>query len=146
MGETVGQAVKRLREAKGWSQRDLAAKALVSAPFIAMLETGVKGRASVAVLRRFERVLGAPYGALEALAHLPKEWWRAEPDRELGDPSQLRSGPFFATRHEADEEARRRGWRYVVRYQNRPGSFTRRAFPLRGAADAGDTPKEERET
>ncbi len=130
MAETLGQAVKRLREAKGWSQRDLAAKALVTGAYVAMLETGAKSRASVAVLRRIERALGTPYGALEALAHLPKEWWRAEPERDLGDPSQLRTGPFFATREEAEVEAQRRGWPFIVRYQDKPGAVVRHAYPV----------------
>ena len=65
--QALGETVKRCREAKGWSQRDLAAKALVTEAYVAMLETGAK-RASAVVLRRFERALGVHYGTLEALA------------------------------------------------------------------------------
>ncbi len=131
MAETLGQAVKRLREAKGWSQRDLAARALVTGAFVAMIETGAKRRASVPVLRRFERALGAPFGTLETLAHLPQEWWRPEADRELSDTSRLRTGPYFATRDEAEHEARRQGVHFVVRYQDKPGAFIRRAFSVK---------------
>ena len=131
MVETLGEAVKRLREAKGWSQRDLAAKALVTGAYVAMIETGGKGRASIAVLRRFERALGVRFGTLEALAHLPQEWWRAEAERDPSDPSQLRTSPYFATRNEAENEARRQGWFVVARYQDKPGAFIRRAFPVR---------------
>ena len=129
--DTLGDAVKRRREAKGWSQRDLAAKALVTGAYVAMIETGAKRRASVAVLRRFERALGVRFGTLEALAHLPQAWWRAEAARELTDALLLRTGPYFATRDEAETEARRQGWSVVARYQDKPGAFIRRAFPVR---------------
>ena len=65
--QSLGDTVKRFREAKGWSQRDLAAKALVTEAYVAMLETGAK-RASAVVLRRFERALGMHYGTLEDTA------------------------------------------------------------------------------
>lgn len=131
---TLGEAVKRHREAKGWSQRELAARALVTGAYVAMLETGAKRRASVTVLRRFERAFGTPVGTLEALAHLPREWWRAEDERELRDASGLRTGPFFTTRDEAEDEARRRECSFVARYQDKPGAFIRRAFPVRPLA------------
>jgi len=65
--QSLGETVERLRAARGWSRRDLAAKALVTEAYVAMLETGAK-RASAVVLRRFERALGVRYGALEAVA------------------------------------------------------------------------------
>ncbi|HXJ79261.1 MAG TPA: helix-turn-helix transcriptional regulator [Candidatus Methylomirabilis sp.] len=70
--ETLGEAVRRLREAKGWSQRDLAARALVTGDYVAVLEAGAPRRPSVVVLRRFERALGAPFGTLEGLARVPR--------------------------------------------------------------------------
>jgi transcriptional regulator with XRE-family HTH domain len=66
--QALGEPVKRLREAEGWTQRDLAAKAFFTEAHVAMLETGAK-RASAIVLRRFERALGVRYGALEALGN-----------------------------------------------------------------------------
>jgi transcriptional regulator with XRE-family HTH domain len=129
--ETLGEAVRRLREAKGWSQRDLAAKALVTGAYVAMIETGAKRRASVAVLRRFERALGTPFGTLAGLAHLPREWWRVEAERDLRDASQLRTGPYFATRDEAEQEARRQGLAFVVHYRDKPGEVIRRPLPVR---------------
>jgi len=134
MMEKLGETVKRLREAKSWSQRDLAAKALVTGAYVAMLETGTKRKPSIAVLRRLERALGAPYGALEALVHLPQAWWRAEEARDAADTSKLRAGPFFATREEAEDEARRRGYSFVARYQDKPGTPIRRALPVRPRA------------
>ena len=70
--ETLGEAVRRLREAKGWSQRDLAATALVTGDYVATLETGATRRPSVVVLRRFERALGTPFGTLEGLTRAPR--------------------------------------------------------------------------
>ena len=61
--QALGEAVKRLHEAQGWSQRDLAAKALLTEAYVTMLETGAK-RAPAAVFLRFERALGMHYGAL----------------------------------------------------------------------------------
>src|SRR5262245_8851948 len=129
--ETLADTVRRLREAKGWSQRDLAAKALVTGAYVAMLETGAKRRASAVVLRRFERALGVGYGTLEALAHLPQVWWRAEAERDPRDAAQLRTGPFFVTRDEAEHEARRQGYAFVARYQDKPGEVIRRPYPVR---------------
>jgi transcriptional regulator with XRE-family HTH domain len=136
--ETLGAALKRLREARGWSQRDLAAKALVTGAYVAMIEGGAQRRASVAVLRRFERALKTPYGALAGLAHLPQEWWRPEAERELTDAALLRTGPYFAARVEAEQEARRQRLPFVARYQDKSGAMIRRAFPVRrGGADGG---------
>src|SRR5260370_29219947 len=120
MAEKRGETVKKLREAKSWSQRDLAAKAWVTGAYVAMLETGTKRKPSIAVLRRLERALGAPYGALEALVHLPQAWWRAEAERDTVDTSPLRTGPFFATREAAEEAAQRGGDSFVARYHDKP--------------------------
>jgi transcriptional regulator with XRE-family HTH domain len=133
--DTLGATIRRLREAKGWSQRDLAAKALVTGAYIAMLETGAKGRASVPVLRRIERALGTPYGRLTGRAHLPREWWRAEAERDWHEAAPPR-GPYFATRAEAETEARRQGVPFVVRYQDKPGAVIRRAFPVKSGPSA----------
>jgi transcriptional regulator with XRE-family HTH domain len=124
--------IKELRERKGWSQRDLAAKVMVTAAYVAMLESGAKRNPSAPVLRRLERALGARYGELEALFRLPREWWRPEVAREVSDPPQLSAaGPFFATREEAEAEARRSGQPFVVRYRDKPSGFIRRAFPVK---------------
>ena len=130
----LGDMIKELRDRKGWSQRDLAAKALVTPAYVAMLESGTKQNPSVAVLRRLERALGTKYGELESRFRLPREWWRPEADREISARAQIKTGgPFFATREEAEAEARRAGRVFVARYQDKPGGFTRRAFPVREA-------------
>ena len=50
--------VKRLREAKGWTQADLATKANVSRPYITMLEGGKRKTPSLAALQRLAKALG----------------------------------------------------------------------------------------
>ena len=60
----LSDMIKELRDRKGWSQRDLAAKALVTPAYVAMLESGTKQNPSVAVLRRLDRALGTKYGEL----------------------------------------------------------------------------------
>jgi len=52
--------VKRLREAKGWTQADLATKANVSRPYITMLEGGKRKTPSLAALQRLAKALGVP--------------------------------------------------------------------------------------
>jgi len=66
---SLGETVKELREHKGWSQRDLAAKAMVTEAYIAMIEGGEKRNLSTLVIRRLERALGTHRGALEKLLH-----------------------------------------------------------------------------
>lgn len=52
--------LKRLREAKGLSQRELAEKAATTGAYIAMLETGAKKNPSLEVLQRLAKALGVP--------------------------------------------------------------------------------------
>jgi len=52
--------VKRLREAQGMTQADLAKKAKVKRPYITMIESGARKAPSVAVLRRLAKALGVP--------------------------------------------------------------------------------------
>lgn len=52
--------VKRLREAKGFTQADLAKKAKVTQPYITMLESGQRKAPSIATLRRLAKALGVP--------------------------------------------------------------------------------------
>ena len=52
--------LKASRKAKGWSQRELAAKAETTGAYISMLETGKKQNPSLAVLKRLARVLEVP--------------------------------------------------------------------------------------
>jgi transcriptional regulator with XRE-family HTH domain len=52
--------IQRLREGKGFPQRDLAAKAKVTPGYIAQLEMGLKKNPSLPVLKRLAKALGVP--------------------------------------------------------------------------------------
>jgi transcriptional regulator with XRE-family HTH domain len=57
---SVGRVLKGLREDRGLSQRELAAKAKVTGAYVAMLETGKKKNPSLAILRRLAQALNVP--------------------------------------------------------------------------------------
>ncbi len=50
--------IKRLRERKGLTQVELAAKARITQPYLAQLESGVRLNPSLDVLRRLAEALG----------------------------------------------------------------------------------------
>jgi transcriptional regulator with XRE-family HTH domain len=56
----LSTVIRRLRETKGITQRQLAAKAKVTGAYVAQLETGVKKNPSLDVLKRIAKVLGVP--------------------------------------------------------------------------------------
>jgi transcriptional regulator with XRE-family HTH domain len=56
--------LKELREARGWSQRDLAAKAKVTAAYIAQLETGARKNPTMDILKRLAKALKVTVGEL----------------------------------------------------------------------------------
>ena len=58
--QSIGRVVKRLREAKGLTQAELAKKAKVTQPYITMLESGHRKEPSLATLRRLAKALGVP--------------------------------------------------------------------------------------
>jgi len=53
----IGRRIKALREAKGWSQDDLARRAKLTKPYVSMLETGERKQPSLPALRRLAKVL-----------------------------------------------------------------------------------------
>jgi transcriptional regulator with XRE-family HTH domain len=56
----IGKRIKALREAKGWSQDELARRVKVTKPYLSMLETGVRKQPSLPALRRLAKTLGVP--------------------------------------------------------------------------------------
>ncbi len=56
----LSRVIQTLREAKGMTQRDLAAKAKVTAGYVAQLELGVRKNPSLEVLQRLAKALGVP--------------------------------------------------------------------------------------
>lgn len=55
---TLGRNVARLREARGWSQSELARRSDVSQAFISSLEGGRRGKASTDTAHALARALG----------------------------------------------------------------------------------------
>jgi XRE family transcriptional regulator of biofilm formation len=60
----LGKVIQRLRDDKGMTQRDLAAKAKVTPGYIAQLEMGLKKNPSLDVLQRLAKALGVKVGRL----------------------------------------------------------------------------------
>ena len=121
----IGKIIKAGREAKGLTQEELAAKVGVAKPYITMLETGARENPSRQVAKRLSRVLGVSLA--ELAGH--RTFWQAEAYPEPG-PSMY-GALQFDTREEAEAEARRRGYHFVVRYRGYPGDMIRRADRLR---------------
>ena len=55
---TIGMALRRIREAKGVSQLELAKKAKVAQGYISALEAGEKKNPGINVLKRLAKALG----------------------------------------------------------------------------------------
>ena len=60
MATYLGSLIKRLRIARALSQRALAARAGVTNPYIAQLETGQRGNPTVLIATRLAAALGVP--------------------------------------------------------------------------------------
>ena len=56
--------LRRMREEKGWTQRDLAKQAKVTPGYVAQLEMGVRKNPSLETLKRLAKALGVPVAAL----------------------------------------------------------------------------------
>jgi transcriptional regulator with XRE-family HTH domain len=56
--------IREHREARGWTQADLAKRAKVTQEYIAVIETGKRKSPSLPVLRRLAKALGVPVGEL----------------------------------------------------------------------------------
>jgi transcriptional regulator with XRE-family HTH domain len=64
MSQRLGMQIRRRRETKGWSQRELARRVRVTHGYVAQLEGGLRHSPSLRVLRRLARALGVPVAAL----------------------------------------------------------------------------------
>jgi transcriptional regulator with XRE-family HTH domain len=56
--------LKRMRIAKGVTQRDLAKRARVTQGYVAQLEMGIRKNPSIETLKRLAKALGVPVTAL----------------------------------------------------------------------------------
>lgn len=62
----LGRNLRRLREARGWSQQELSDRSDVSRPVIARLELGTSGPPSLETAERLAKALGVSLDALTA--------------------------------------------------------------------------------
>jgi transcriptional regulator with XRE-family HTH domain len=62
--KSLSRVIESRRTSQGMTQRDLAAKAKVTAGYIAQLEMGVRKNPSLAVLQRLAKALGCPVAEL----------------------------------------------------------------------------------
>ena len=61
----IGRQIKRLREARGWSQSELARQAKLSSPaHVSLLESGGRREPTVSTLKRLAKALGVPVAEL----------------------------------------------------------------------------------
>jgi transcriptional regulator with XRE-family HTH domain len=60
----IGTVIRKLREQRQVSQRDLAEKVGVTQAYVAQLESGRKKNPSLEVLNRLAKALGVPVGEL----------------------------------------------------------------------------------
>ena len=80
MSLDLGQEIRRLRESKGITLRELARRVGVSAPFLSDLE---HGRRSTTHLASIAKELGVPFEQLEPLQFTTREevaWLDAHPE------------------------------------------------------------------
>jgi transcriptional regulator with XRE-family HTH domain len=54
----LGLSIRRLREAKGWDQKELARRAAISQPYLSQLETGSRPDPAISVVRKVAKALG----------------------------------------------------------------------------------------
>jgi transcriptional regulator with XRE-family HTH domain len=94
--QTVGRTIKRLREAKGWTQQALAERVDLTDAYVNQLERGVRRNPSLAVLQRLARVLEVPL--VDLLVN--REGWLSEDSLDA---------PVLRTREEAEAVARVHG-------------------------------------
>jgi transcriptional regulator with XRE-family HTH domain len=62
--QRLSRVIQQLREAKGMTQRDLAAKAEVTQAYVAQLEMGARKNPSLKILKRIAKALDVPVTTL----------------------------------------------------------------------------------
>ena len=69
----MGDVLRRLREAKGLTQTELAKRAKITDEYVSMLESGAKRNPSFEVLKRLAKALGISVGELLVLVEKSEE-------------------------------------------------------------------------
>ena len=116
--QRFGKQLQRLRTRRGLTQEQLAVTAGLSRTFLTRLELG-QHDPSLSTLVRLGKALRVSATELLGESVSASQWWQVGQDR-------------FATREDAENNARTSGEMFVARYQNKPGGPVRRLFPVRG--------------
>lgn len=82
---TLGERIKRLRERRGWNQRELARRAQVDHAWIYRLENGERHNISLDAAKRLATALGV---SLDVLAGMHEALERDEEEGTLEPPAQ----------------------------------------------------------
>ena len=115
--QRVGKHLQRLRSRRALTQEQLAVTAGLSRTFLTRLELG-QHDPSLSTLVRLAKALRVSVTELLGESVSARQWW------QVGDAR-------FATREDAEDQARIAGEMFVARYQNKPEGPERRLLPVR---------------
>ena len=115
--QRFGKQLQRLRIRRGLTQDQLAVTAGLSRTFMTRLELG-QHDPSLSTLVRVAKALRVSVTELLGESASASQWWQVGEAR-------------FATREDAENDARTAGEMFIARYQNKPEGPERRLFPVR---------------
>ena len=115
--QRFGQQLQRLRTRRGLTQEQLAVKAGLVRVYVTKLEQG-EHDPTLTMLVRLAKALRVSVTELLGVSVSASQWWQVGEDR-------------FATREEAEDQARTRSEMFIARYQNKPAGPVRRLLPVR---------------
>jgi transcriptional regulator with XRE-family HTH domain len=115
--QRFGKQLQRLRTNRGLTQEQLAVTACLSRNFLTRLELG-QHDPTLSTLARLAKSLRVSVTELLGESVSASQWWQVGEAR-------------FATREDAEDQARTAGEMFVARYQNKPAGPVRRLLPVR---------------
>ena len=115
--QRFGKQLQQQRTIRGLTHDQLAVTAGLSRTFLMRLELG-QHDPSLSTLVRLAKALKISVTKLLGESVSASLWWQVGEAR-------------FATREDAEDQARTGGEMFVTRYQNKPGGPVRRLFPVR---------------
>ena len=115
--QRFGKQLQRLRTRRGLTQEQLAVKAGLVRVYVTKLEQG-EHDPTLTMLVRLAKALRVSVTELLGESVSASQWWQVGEDR-------------FATREEAEDQARTRSEMFIARYQNKPAGPVRRLLPVR---------------
>ena len=116
--QRFGKQLQRLRTHRGLTQEQLAVTAGLSRAFLTRLELG-QHDPSLSTLVRVAKALRVSVTELLGESASASQWWQVGEAR-------------FATREDAENDARTTGEMFIAQYQNKPGGPVHRLLPVRG--------------